>query len=425
MCELSGRRRPRPTRQSRTHLSPMMLGAVLAVLTFTSPARADRFELKDGRILSGKVVHTDTHNDGQREQTRLAIEIEPGVLVRIYQSDLARGGQVKTDDREEEYRKRVATLPETADAHYRMAQWCTEQGLRDLSRAHYMRTIDLDPNHKLARAAVDHTLSSATGRWIKREDQMAERGRIYHQGKWQYPEYIPMDEQAELEKKERAALQKEINRWHNDFLRGTADKAQQAAVQLSALDNPLAIDYVTQLLLGKQKGGVSPATPALKLLYIAFLSRFDAPLAAVPMARVSVMDADQSVRVAALDALTRQGRTAAIPVIASYLRSPNNTVVNRAGYALGQLNAIEVVLPLVDALTTKHEFQGAANDTYSGGGLALGGSKKQVVELKNESVLAALSQVTGQGQLGYDKSSWRAWYASVYAPPADDLRRDL
>lgn len=403
----------------------LILSAVVCLNTFKL-ASADQFRLKDGRVLEGKLIRTDTVKEGENEVTRLAIEVEPGFLVRIHQTDLARSGYLKSDPKEEEYRQQVSQLDETADAHYQMAIWCAEKGLRPQSRAHYLRTIELDPNHKLARVALEHTISSANGRWIKREDEMAVRGKVSYKGKWQFPEYIPMDEALEQEKQLRASVQKEINRLHTDFLRGTANKAQQSAQLLSQIDNPLAIEFVSQLLLDRQRGGVQKATPALKLIYITLLSRFDSADATIPLAHLSVVDSEQSVRVAALDVLSKRGRQYAIPVIGSYLRSKNNKIINRAGYALAQLNAQEAILPMIDALVTRHEFQGPQNDNFSpgAGGLTMGTAKKQMVDLNNEDVYSALSQITGQGQLGYDRALWLAWYASVYAPPADDLRRD-
>lgn len=406
-------------------LAPMAVGLIL----FLKPAEAsaDTFRLKDGRVITGKLVRTYTTNDGQNDVTRLAVEIEPGVLMGILQTDLLRsGGHLKESEKEEEYRQRVAQLDETADAHYQMGQWCAENGLRSLARAHYLRTVEFNPNHKNARSALEHTLSPTSGRWVKREEQMAERGKIYYQGKWQFPEYIPMDASLDQEKKDRAAIQKEISRLHNDFLRGSSEKSQLAAQQLSQLDNPLVIEFLSPLVLGKQRGGIAPATPALKQIYISVLSRFDTPQVAIVLATLSVVDTEQTVRIAALDVLARQGRAWAIPEIASYLRNKNPELINRAGLALGHLNAREAILPMIDALVTKHERQVQPLNNFSpDSGLSMGGPTKQVIELRNESVLAALSQITGQGQLGYDKALWRAWYASMYAPPADDLRRDL
>jgi hypothetical protein len=399
----------------------MLLGLMVAA----ADLRADQFRLKDGRVLTGKLIRSDSVQQEQRQETRLAIEMEPGVLIGIFESDLARNGHSKNMDREEMYRVEVAKLEQTAEAHFQMGQWCTKNEMRDLARAHYLRTIDLDPNHKLARSFVNHTLSETTGRWVRREEQMAERGKVLYKGKWQFPEYIPMDEGVDLEKKQKGLAQKEVSRLHNDFLRGNSEKSQLAAQQLSQLDNPLAVGYISQLVLEKQRGGLPAATPALKQLYITVLSRYDFPSVAMTLAHVSVNDAEQSVRNAAIDVLARQGRMASIPVLASYLRSKNNVLVNRAGAVLGQLNAREVILPMIEALITQHEFQGSTNDNFSSGGLALGGPKKQRLDLQNESVLAALSQITGQGQFGYDKAAWRAWYASMYAPPAQDLRRDL
>jgi hypothetical protein len=293
-----------------------------------------------------------------------------------------------------------------------------------LARAHYLRTIDLDPNHKPARAAVEHIINTSTGRWVRREDLMVERGKIHHQGRWQFPEYIPMDEQVDQEKKQKAALQKEISRLHNDALRATPERRIQAIEQIRQMNDPLAVEYLSQLVLDRQKGGVAPATPELKQVYIAALSSFEVPQAFICLAHVSVIDAEQRVRATALDVLSKRGREIAIPIIASYLGNRNNQLINRAGYALGQLNASEAILPLIDALVTKHEFKPPEATTYTPGGLATGGQKPQLVPVENESVRAALAQITGQGRLGADKAAWRSWYASVYAPPADDLRRD-
>jgi tetratricopeptide (TPR) repeat protein len=404
----------------KLHLLVILI-SVLAI----GGTRADQFQLKDGRQITGKMVHADTVREEDREENRYAIEVAPGVLVRIHQSDLARtGGHMKSDDREAEYRKQIANLPETADAHYQAGQWCSQQGLKDLARAHYLRTIDLDPNHKQARAAVEHTLDGETGRWVKRGDLMLQRGKVYHQGRWQFPEYIPMDEQVEEEKKQKAALQKEISRLHNEALRGTPDRVFQAVEQLRQINDPLAIEYLSQLLLGRQRGGTVSATPQLKLVYIDVLSNFELPVAFVAIAHASVLDADNSVRTAALEVLARRGREVGISVISGYLKSPNNQLINSAAFALGRLNAQEMTLPLIDALVTRHEVQPSEATTYTPGGLVMGSKKKQLVNVENDSVRSALSQITGQGRLGFDQAAWRAWYASVYAPPVDDLRRD-
>lgn len=386
---------------------------------------ADRFQLKDGRVLTGKVVRTDTISEEQKEETRLAIEVASGVRVDVYESDLSRsGGHLKTDPREEEYRQKITRLSDTADAHYKAAQWCTQQGLRDLARAHYFRTIDLNPNHSEARAAVGYTKSSDTGRWVKRENQMHERGKILHKGKWIFPEYIPMDYSNQQQQQELAALKKNINRWHSEVLRDHAGKGSQALAQLEQLDDPLAIEPIGQLLLNRQRGGLAPASPTLKRTYVAFLARFDQPAAIVPLAHACVADNDPTIRNAALDAIGSRGRNVAIPVLTSYLRGRNNELINRAGFALGQLGASEAILPMIDALITRHEFENSTSDSYSPGGLAVGGSKKRIVDLENESVRSSLTQITGQGALGYDKTQWRNWYASVYAVPAGDLRRE-
>ena len=64
------------------------------------------------------------------------------------------------------------------------------------------------------------------------------------------------------------------------------------------------------------------------------------------------------------------------------------------------------------------------------GGLTLGGSKKKVkVDKNNPAVLDALVQTAANvgltnGGFDYNKDRWFAWYASRFAAPVADLRRD-
>ena len=176
----------------------------------------------------------------------------------------------------------------------------------------------------------------------------------------------------------------------------------------------------------KRRPGSSDLPLDLKLLYVQLLAKFQLPGTASTLAQVYMSDSESQVTSAALDALTIFGRQWAIPYLVPYLSNPNNALVNRAASALDQLQAREAILPLINALITTHVDEGGADrmNVGTGDGTFSIGKKPPVSRLlENPSVRAALLSMTNQN-FGYNREQWLAWYASTYAPPADDLRRD-
>jgi hypothetical protein len=218
-------------------------------------------------------------------------------------------------------------------------------------------------------------------------------------------------------------LKATINRWHGEAVQGGA-KSAQALASLGRIDDPMAVEAIAPYVADQK------LRDPIRRLYVDVLSRFEDVRAYRTLAVASVEDSNASIRIAAIDALTKRGRAVAIPIISRYLNpkpTSSNDLVNQAAFALGKLNATEVILELIGALVTKHEIaNNAPGMNVSGsGGLSMGGPKKITVERKNEQVLSALSQLTGQGGLGYDRAAWLAWFADRFAPPVGDLRRDL
>ena len=119
-----------------------------------------------------------------------------------------------------------------------------------------------------------------------------------------------------------------------------------------------------------------------------------------------------------------------MPGFVGHLRSPNNTLVRRAGYALGELGDDAVTLPLIKALRTKHTQlvggQGNGGINARNGGVSVGRTKPKKVDryLKNKEVLNALVKIVGKDHGGYDQERWLNWYLARSTPPNLDLRRD-
>jgi hypothetical protein len=99
--------------------------------------------------------------------------------------------------------------------------------------------------------------------------------------------------------------------------------------------------------------------------------------------------------------------------------------LNRAAVGLNALQADIAVLPLIEALVTKYKMTRKQQDNInSSGATTFGGKPVTTIEqAQNQEVLGALVSLTRQN-FSYDVQRWLGWYASVYAAPMGDLRRD-
>ena len=118
------------------------------------------------------------------------------------------------------------------------------------------------------------------------------------------------------------------------------------------------------------------------------------------------------------------------------MTSKSNRTINRAGVALGRLGEREAILPLIDALVTRHEtvkkpanqintsFSRSSDGGLGLGGLNVGGGPKKIVKnLQNKSVLEALVALTEQNYQ-YSKNDWKRWYIGQQDLGDINLRRD-
>ena len=403
--------------------------AILGLFALCSSGSADVFHFRDGRVVTGEVesVQEKKNEEGIPVTTWIVrLETQPKSYMKIRETELERYGHEKLSDQEIEYAKRAKAMPDDAASHVAMAGWCDAKGLSKQSQAHYRRALDLDPNHEVARAGAGY-LTDVNGRWVKEEVIMRDqRGKVFDGRRWRYPESVVIEQREEAHKKAQGAVTKQVMNWHRDALLNSGPRQAQALESLQAVKDPLAITPLSDLVLERNRFATSkPAPPQLKLLYINVLAKFG-PAAAGTLAEGAIQLPQTQLRHACLEALAKSGKEIAIPVFVGYLRSKNNELVNRAGEGLGNLQADNAILALIRAVTTSHTFEsGNGNTNYSTGSMSFGSNKKSITkEINNPGVLAALSQLTGQG-FEYSKPRWLAWYASVYAAPADDLRRDL
>ena len=107
--------------------------------------------------------------------------------------------------------------------------------------------------------------------------------------------------------------------------------------------------------------------------------------------------------------------------LAKFLVSKNNATVQRAAYALGELNSTHAILALAKALQTKHLIRPGNNNTGAqrvqgnagGESFGFGGSKPVSRVFRNEEVLDALKKITGQ-DFGYSEAAYQKWFIQNY-----------
>lgn len=414
--------RPMDTMIPRNNqLIKSLLGVAVGLVCY-GYAHADMFHYKDGRVISGQIVGRPQSIEVNGVPVQAwTVQIASGSYVQILESELIRNGHEPLSAAEQEYAQGVqASPPKTAQDHCDLAAWCTSKGLRDLSDAHYRRALDLDPNNKVARAAAGYKVDS-NGRWVKAEVIMGEqRGKVFYKGRWRFPEDVAIEQARETADEEIAPLKKQLFAWHSAASFGRSEaKKREAISNLQLVEDPRAAGILADYLLDK----IRTPPPNMRMLYVKILSRF--PTAVPAITNASLTDPEPQVRNEALNALRAMGATNSVPTFVSYLQNSENFMVNRAADGIALFNPPEATLPLIYALNTEHEVEvGGGNTNYSTQGLAFGSkAKKEKRVFQNSSVLAALTQITKQN-FDYDEDRWLAWYASVYASPVTDLRRD-
>ena len=392
-----------------------------AMLAVCSDLRADEFKLKDGRTLIGQLVAAPKGDSKQ-----WTIQLSPGTYVRFDSEQLEFNGHLKPDERLEKYRQSLKNVEPTAESHAGLAGWCNSNGLKEQAEAHYRHALDFDPNFRTARFALGYR-EDASGRWVERDQLMSEgKGKVKVGGRYVYPEVYAFEERKKELEKKTGAWNPIVTRLQRDIVAGKAN-SQKSLEELLQISDPFAVPALGARLVDQK-------TPTkMQLLYVQLLAKFEIPEAVGSLVQAALVDSDIQVRDACLDALSRYGRDYAVMSYISVLRTlaakPQGSAasvdqVNRAAMGLNALRADNAVLPLIEALVTEYKMTRKQQDNYNPNAFSMGGKAETTIEKsQNQEVLGALVKITGQN-FGFDEPKWMRWYASVYAAPMGDLRRD-
>jgi hypothetical protein len=382
-------------------------------------SRADVFELKDGGRIEGQLIEGASAN-----KVTYTIDLATGGRVTIPRSQVAKVDSKSAADAE--YQKLARSSPDTVEAHWKMAQWCREQKLRDEFQKHLTRILEIDPDHEAARTALG--FRKKDGQWMNRDDVMAARGLVWYDGHYVAPQHVELLERQKESKVTQADWANNIDRLRRQLTGRRHDNSAKARAEIQSIRDPAAADAIVGALRREQDLEV-------KRLWMEVAARLDSRTAIDALVEISLHDPDPDFRRDSLEYLVNSGRPGLATPYIRALKSPDNEIINRAGEALGEIGNRDAIGPLIDALVTKHTVkisdanpdQHAYTFSQSGGSaFSFGGSgpKTQTIAARNPAVLSALVKLAGNANYQYDQTQWRGWLAAQAKLNAVDLRRD-
>lgn len=386
--------------------------SVSLVSLFGNAFADDRVDIKGGGVIIGKA------NAGDKF---VEIQVAPGIRVAI---DPSKAETAKESRPEEmEYFSRLEKLKETAESHWEMYQWCKQNSLTAYAYQHAWRVIELEPDHSMARSALDF-LRDGQG-WILRDDLMLRRGRVKDGSQWRIPEEIEKIRSETTRTEQVTKWKRDIKAWKTDVFSG-GPRASKSKAKLDAIQDPVAVGPLADQL----RDADNP--PEFRLLVVSLLARIGTPEAIQILINASVQDPNAKVREAALDVVKQKAPEEAANQYARLLTHENNQQVQRAATAMAALQDKRYTWQLIQALVTEHkrEIKGSPNQTYgsdSAGGFSLGGSNKPKVVMEpvnNAPALTALTAMYPDVNFRFEENRWKLWFLEKFHPEGTDLRRD-
>lgn len=392
---------------------------LIAMSVSVAGVRADVFHLADGGKVAGTLVERGENGDYQ-------VKTELGATVTLSSEQVA--DVERQSEHQQAYDERSRALPDTVAAHRAMTDWCKQHSLSDLADHHLQRIIELDPDDVQARSSLGYRRHK--GKWLTRDEIMAERGMTFYEGSYRTAQAIALRERAKVRETSSAEWFNQLRLWRDWLDSRRAERADEALLNLRAVTDPEAATSVVKLLKNERDLDV-------RALWMEILAQIDHPAAVGKLIDLSLDEPDRETRLQCLDYLLRARRTIDITPYVKALKSRDNETVNIAAEALGMIGNRDAISPLIDALITTHKFhnpnaqQGDMQASFSpdgsgGAGFSAGGGPKIVqLDMQNVEVRRALVKLSGSQDHGFNPTAWRRWFVNqqshhVYIDPRRD-----
>lgn len=384
-------------------------------LSAPAPVAADIFRLATGGELRGELLNKD-------EQPRKSYQVRTylGVDVML---DAKQVVEVKPQsDNRVAYEQLRLKAPDTVEAHLKLAGWCGDNYLHGEREHHLRKVLELDYENADARRLLGY--QKVDGKWMTFEEKMESQGFVYYKKRWRTPQEVQLIEEQQKATEAENRWKQQVDRWVGQL---NTRRDPEARASLAAIDDvtaaPALADQLKRVRVDRDKE-----------LLAEVLIRLNTPFSVGAVVEASVQDESEDFRYDCLDLMERYKPPSAT---ALYIKGLNkkyeNHLINRAALGLGRLGDRQAIGPLIEALVTKHRRQiggggggpGSIGSSFGRGsdgsfgptGLSMGEGPKTVTEhLRNESVLKALVEISGQ-DFHYDVDAWKFWHARQNRAP--------
>lgn len=401
------------------------------VLFSFQAANADIVYLKTGGVMRGVIDSSDDDTEDS-----VTMKLLSGAEIELPAEHIS-SRQVRPL-KFEQYEVRAESLPDTLDAHWKLAEWCREQKLNEQREIHLEIVLAIDPDHRQAHYGLRHTFYR--DQWMTREEYDQTRiadGFVKYKGKWVRAEKLESVKSDDAASKAEREWYSKVRVWLNWATGNHPERAADGLNNLKDIDSPDALSALVQFLGKSQRADV-------RRLFIEIVGKMEGPGPVVPLATLSVREDVRELRELALSMIDEEHYDQARQLVAGDLRDRNNIVVRRAGTVLAKIGDETSVPALIRALVTTHSYKvrvpvqgysfGVDGSIPSGSGLPpeieiglrtgvydsvqvvplLGAARATklipvAVNRENSEVLMALRQIT-ENNLGFDETAWQRWW---------------
>jgi hypothetical protein len=203
----------------------------------------------------------------------------------------------------QEYLKRRANAPETADGHWKLALWCEQNCLKQQAIAHFHQVLRLDPSREAARTHLG--FKKVGGRWVKPELMAAARAA------------------AQQQQKANRHWRPLLERWRNGLQSKEKARRGDAEQALSQVTDRWAVRMVWTTF--------GRAEPALQKVAVQVLGQIDDRSASRLLALLAVFSGSPEVRGLAIASLRKRDAREFADVLIALIRQPIEFEVKKVG----------------------------------------------------------------------------------------------
>ena len=311
---------------------------LVAFVSTGARAVSDTIELRGGGEIQGKVI-----TDPLKPDT-VQVLLLKGKTPLVFHSKQILKVTPKAGPLDE-YLVRKQQLSATAPAEYELGLWCERNGLADLARAHYEAAIEHDKMFEPARKKLGHVQHGS--QWLSPDELRQVQGLVKYKGRWVTEEARAKSEESAQLSAAQTSWVRRIKTLRQAMVAGPEDRRREAEAELMQIREVEAIHPLVKVL-------ANDAAP-LRTLLAHVLGAIPGKESNRALVDMLLAEPEDDVRNGILSRIKEHDEPATIPQLVKALRSENVKVVNRAAWALGNLEAVNSVPALVAALVSTEE----------------------------------------------------------------------